>query len=356
MEKWKFSQFAILIIVMQFLLSGVSEDVGFEDSGELTASSAFLSISHPTGFPLYMVIGKAVQMVPLGNLTYRMNLLSALFAFISIALLFSMISVMIHWSWATFIALSTLLLTPHFLVQTGVAEIYMMQVAGFSTILYLGFSQKHAAYSIQRLLLAAFIFGLLGALQPINVVIFLPLVVIIFSQSKQGNRYQWGRCIMTVILLFFLGLSIYLYLPLRGRVDLMYHWGPIDTVERFWAHVSAQIYRQNFEEITIPMSWAGFYERLLTAGVTFRHTGFFLLWPFVIIGAWARRYPFFFRLVLVLVMFMDMGYSLFINPMAIRTLQTFHLSLFCAAFLLALGLDEVYSRISNRLNRATIQQ
>ncbi|MBI5210822.1 MAG: DUF2723 domain-containing protein [Elusimicrobia bacterium] len=50
----------------------------YRDAGEMTTSAATLGISHPTGYPLYILLGRASQALPAGNKAYRTNLLSVI--------------------------------------------------------------------------------------------------------------------------------------------------------------------------------------------------------------------------------------------------------------------------------------
>ncbi|MDQ2809621.1 MAG: DUF2723 domain-containing protein [Chloroflexota bacterium] len=47
------------------------------DSGEFQFTGAILGIPHPTGYPLYTLLGKAWSLLPLGTVAYRINLSSA---------------------------------------------------------------------------------------------------------------------------------------------------------------------------------------------------------------------------------------------------------------------------------------
>jgi len=52
------------------------------DTGEILSAIANLGIAHPTGFPLYMLMGKLFSLIiPFGDTAYRVNILSALFCF-----------------------------------------------------------------------------------------------------------------------------------------------------------------------------------------------------------------------------------------------------------------------------------
>src|SRR5262245_62207104 len=49
-----------------------------EDSGDLLAASATLGIPHPTGYPLFVLLGRLASLLPLGSVAFRINLVSAL--------------------------------------------------------------------------------------------------------------------------------------------------------------------------------------------------------------------------------------------------------------------------------------
>ena len=49
------------------------------DSAELTAAAYNLGVPHATGYPLYMLIGKLFTFIPIGDVGYRLNLMSAVF-------------------------------------------------------------------------------------------------------------------------------------------------------------------------------------------------------------------------------------------------------------------------------------
>src|SRR3954454_23607172 len=73
---------AAMVFVLAFavyvktLLPGVS--VG--DWAEMQWIPAQLGIPHPTGYPLYVLLGKAFSLVPIGSLGFRAELLSAVAA------------------------------------------------------------------------------------------------------------------------------------------------------------------------------------------------------------------------------------------------------------------------------------
>ena len=65
-----------LFIYLQTLAPAVSTI--FDDSLEFQLVSYQLGIAHPTGYPLYTLMGKLFTSLPVGTIAYRVNLLSAL--------------------------------------------------------------------------------------------------------------------------------------------------------------------------------------------------------------------------------------------------------------------------------------
>ena len=60
----------------------------FMDTGEFQTVTYVLGVAHPTGYPLYTILGKLFgTLFPLGNWAFRMNLMSALSTAIAAAML-----------------------------------------------------------------------------------------------------------------------------------------------------------------------------------------------------------------------------------------------------------------------------
>ncbi len=67
------------IICLVIYIITLYPDIGFMDSGELAASAFTFGVPHPTGYPLFLLIGYIVTHLPLpGSIVYKLNLLSAI--------------------------------------------------------------------------------------------------------------------------------------------------------------------------------------------------------------------------------------------------------------------------------------
>ncbi|MFI5349736.1 MAG: protein O-mannosyl-transferase family [Elusimicrobiota bacterium] len=60
----------------------------WRDTGEMSLASWTLGVAHPTSYPLFVLLGRAARLIPLGNFAYRLNVLSAAAGAAAAALLF----------------------------------------------------------------------------------------------------------------------------------------------------------------------------------------------------------------------------------------------------------------------------
>lgn len=77
------------IIALILYIITLYPDVGFMDTGELAAACYTFGVPHPTGYPLFLLIGYIVSMLPLGgSVIYKLNLLSSVLTALTAVVLF----------------------------------------------------------------------------------------------------------------------------------------------------------------------------------------------------------------------------------------------------------------------------
>ena len=68
------------LLALAVYLKTLALTVTGEDSGELIAAAATLGIPHPTGYPLWCLLGFAfTKIIPFGSVALRVNCMSAFF-------------------------------------------------------------------------------------------------------------------------------------------------------------------------------------------------------------------------------------------------------------------------------------
>ena len=79
-----------LIVFVLYLLT-LGDHVGSADTFEWQVVMPQLSIGHPTGYPLFIMLGKLFSLLPLGSMAWRTNLVSATFATLVVLLVFRLL-------------------------------------------------------------------------------------------------------------------------------------------------------------------------------------------------------------------------------------------------------------------------
>jgi len=111
--------------------------VGVADTFEFQVVVPLLRVAHPTGYPLYVLLGKLFTLLPLGNVAWRVNLASAVFATAAVLVLYAIILRLTgRWLPALLAALA-LAFSFTFWSQAIVAEVYALHNLLVAIILWL---------------------------------------------------------------------------------------------------------------------------------------------------------------------------------------------------------------------------
>lgn len=234
--------FLLLSFFLPFLvfLRTLSPTVNFGDSGELIVSAYTLGIPHPPGFPLWNLLAKPFTFLPIKTIAYRVNLSSAVFAalttyflFKTLLLLYSLVlkksknRLLIFTS--SLFSVLTLAFSYTFWQVSVVTEVYAL--ASLFVVLTLFCFLKFLKTSKTSFL---FLFSfLLGAGVCVHY-LSLPLIPAFFiSWLFFGKMRRKISALPLSFLLFLLGLSFFLYLPIRSRANPPIDWGNPENLAAF---------------------------------------------------------------------------------------------------------------------------
>ena len=79
---------AIGLIVFVLYMITLGDHVGQADTFEFQVVAPQLGIAHPTGYPLFIGLGKLFSLLPINSMAWRANLSSAIFAAIAVWLIY----------------------------------------------------------------------------------------------------------------------------------------------------------------------------------------------------------------------------------------------------------------------------
>ncbi|MEO0074320.1 MAG: DUF2723 domain-containing protein, partial [candidate division WOR-3 bacterium] len=306
--------------------------VGLIDSGELAAGCYLLNILHPTGYPLYTMLGRLASLVPLGSVVNRLAAFSAFTAAAGIGLLlwlYRRLGISPVASGVTALLMGISL--PVWSVAVDV-EVYALTLV-MSALLLLAAGTTPPAL---RLYLFSYLSGLAltNHLSAASIVAGAGLIVLL-EQRREAVR-QLPR----IAVLFLLGISPYLFLVLRARAGPLLAWGNPVTLERLWWHITGKQYQ-------VWMFRSSLGEMLANAGrgaiLLGRSFGLVFV-PAVVVGMialWRQRRLLFLGLTAgaILAYFYAVNYS-------IPDIEAYYLpALVALAVLCAVGLDRLLRRM-----------
>ncbi|NOX61266.1 MAG: DUF2723 domain-containing protein [Chloroflexi bacterium] len=207
----------------------------FDDSLELQLALPTLAIIHPTGYPLYSILGwLAVKLIPLGDAAYRANLFSALAAAGAVVMLYAVARRLGSLALPALAAALLFAIGPVWWSQATIAEVYALQ--GFLTLIILfallrwdeciaaskiGLNGHRASmqgrFSANAwLTFVGFSFGLGLAHHRLTLLLMPPALLFIFWTAP--NLIRRPRVWLAPILAFFIPLLLYFTIPLRSHI------------------------------------------------------------------------------------------------------------------------------------------
>jgi len=209
------------------------------DCGDLISASYTLGICHPTGYPLYLLLGKLFSMlVPFGDIAYRYNLFSALCAAGTNAVLTLLIYHLGAGAGGSIFGAAMLAVSYIYWSQAIIAEVYTLNALLFALFLYC-VQRWHSEDEARFLYLAAVMLGL-GLANHLTMLLLIPVFLALIF--RRPGRVSLRQFLLSAGCACF-PLVVYLYLPLRAKANPHWFWTNPDTLMNFLHYVSGRLYR-----------------------------------------------------------------------------------------------------------------
>ena len=247
------------------------------DYAEFQMSAAILGVPHPTGYPLYILLGKLFTLLPFGDVAYRVNLSSAVYMAGATVMLYAislrLLALMGRRQWwpmsvlgAAFFAVS-----PTVWSMALVARSYALNALLVSLVVYSLVSWRHTARA--RWFYASCFFTGLSMVHHGTTYLLLPAyglyLVLVESERRRatGNRepgiainsrFPIPR-ILFGALAFLAGFSPMLFLVYRLAFGSPYYWGNPSTWKDFFNLLTGG----PFHDQVLAFGWGAQFDRLL---------------------------------------------------------------------------------------------
>ncbi len=231
---------AVFLSVFYVYLTTAYPAYKADDSPETAACAYTLGIAHSPGYPLFSMLAKTASLVPAGSVVFRINILSAF-----VAALISVFAFFLIRSWlgrilkkeagiisaaacAPLAAFSYVLWNQALGAKGG---IYVLSLFFMLVILGAAASMLRS-YTPRMLYLAAFGAGLGFANHwpGVSIAVFTLCCALFFIRKEIS-----GKNILTALVFLGIGLTPYIYLPVRAAAGAVINWGnPVDLESFLW--------------------------------------------------------------------------------------------------------------------------
>ena len=285
----------VFILVLVMYLLTLAPTVQEIDCGELTTAQMTLGICHPTGYPLFTLLGFVWSKIPMPfTPSYKMNLLAALWCTLGATLFFliskmlfdhlddfaviksekrakakaknknkkeksnATVAAVVEPAKQTKISSAVVLLasacgavmmglSKTYWMQSTSVEVYSLQVFMFLLVIWtLLRAYSIAKKSPEESMKAWYFFAAALALSFSNhmtTLLILPSAAYIWFSTWKFNKQSFINIGKLLLVFFPILIILYSYFPIRAGQNPILNWGHPDTWETFYRHVSGWQFR-----------------------------------------------------------------------------------------------------------------
>jgi hypothetical protein len=257
---------ASFIIPFAVYITTLAPGLYFIDTGELATVCIKLGIAHPTGYPLFTILGSIFSKIPIGEYIYRLNLMCALQSSLTVMVFFNLVYFILtrlnlntdrdekkkffgkneNNLFALIISFSSsmvLAFSSTFWDTSNSIEVYSLHVLFVVSVMYIFLKacNEFVKYSgkddIKYWLLFAFILGLSFTNHLTTVFLSVGFIYLYFAING-FNKIAYQKILLMGIP-FVLALTVYVYFFIRGDNNII-AWGNPVNLDNFYRHVSGK--------------------------------------------------------------------------------------------------------------------
>jgi len=271
-----------------------------EANYDLTVAAADLGVAHSPGYPLHSLTAHLATAFSPTNPALATNLFSGIFGALAVflfALTLTELGRLVtskkdgeqnepsnRERWLAALAALVFGVTATFWEQASLTEVYTQHLALLAAVLLVLFRLRRLALNDQpvgrELVMAGLLSGLLLVSHNATLTYLPALLLIGFPALRKLNL----RTTLLTIAAFLVGLSVYLYLPLRASTGPLINWEGTDTWRGFIDSVTQSAYakpplERSFAQLLLQLGWVGrtLWREFVIGGLLLTLPGFALL-------------------------------------------------------------------------------
>lgn len=209
---YRFAPLVLGLIVLVLYLATLGTHVGQADTFEFQVVAPQWGIAHPTGYALYVLIGKLFSLLPIGSMAFRINLTSALFMTLATLIVYDRVWHLTQRRLIAMLSVAAFAFSGVVWSQAVVAEAYALNALFVALLVTLLIDvAMNIRASVSTIYLLCFVFGL-GLSHHLTIVLLFPalFIALLIARPRLSLR-RW----LIALGCFALGLSPWLLIALR---------------------------------------------------------------------------------------------------------------------------------------------
>lgn len=242
----------LLLFLSTFIvyLKHLAPSIFTGDSADATIASYVLGIPHPPGFPVYTWFGHIFTFIPVGDIAYRINFMSAFFGALVIPIVYMIIRSLAPQSQGSFvdnasrsgsiIGSMSFAFSIYYWAQAEIAEYYTLNSFFIASMVLLAliWAEKR---DMRLLYLLSLLFSLSLGISAANILFAPSFLVFLFLVDREALLNK--RTLFSMVILFFaIGAFQLIYLFVRAWQGPAYAYADIRTLDNFLYFITAREY------------------------------------------------------------------------------------------------------------------
>ncbi|MBW2264257.1 MAG: DUF2723 domain-containing protein [Deltaproteobacteria bacterium] len=227
------------------------------DSPEFVGAAFTLNPAHPPGHPLYILLGRAILLVPIGSAAFKLNLLGGLCASGALAAAYAASMSLVERGFGVRHPLAVLTpaagcvligLSPAWLHQALYAEVYALQALLLSVVILCALrALLPGGTGRERWLLGAVLaLGFTLTNHHLTGFLLVPgLIAAVTASALERRLVQPSRLLVIAMVLVGAALLTYALIPVRGAAAPSLLLGRVENLSDFVWLISAKVYQKS---------------------------------------------------------------------------------------------------------------
>lgn len=248
--------FLFILVFGIYLYTSPRLPTGYADSEELMAAAYTLGISHPPGYPLFVLLGKLFTFIPIGTIAFRFSIFSSFFGSLTVLLVFSIIRKITKKTVASFIGAFSLAFSYVFWLYSITPEVFFLTGFFVALIIFVliswyqkkqkneeGLKEEKNIKQKSSKYLYLFVFLSVLSFHTQQLIVFIAPAFLYFIYIIDKKVFRPSKKWLSIFISGIAGLLPLIYFPLAAGREPFIDYGNPTTPTLLWQLVSRYIYK-----------------------------------------------------------------------------------------------------------------